>query len=137
MGATIISDHAYQKGDTLILRVRLPYPDKTLNPNRYRGMSWKWTAKSKEMARQIGYFEVVHTADYPNFDPKKPLRLRVAIFPPDNRVRDMDNVMGALKSYQDGVFDAYAGLDDSMIKRKTITWHDKCRNGKIYYILYQ
>ena len=121
----------------MILRVRLPYPDKTLNPNRYRGRDWRWTAKPKELARQIGYFEVVHTADYPNFDPRKPLWLRVAVFPPDNRIRDMDNVLSALKSYQDGVFDAYAGLDDSMIKRKTITWHSKCKNGKIYYILYQ
>ena len=121
----------------MILRVRLPYPDKTLNPNRYRGKHWGATSAVKKFARQLGFYETVYSADRPVFDPEKPLRLRLAIYPPDNRVRDIDNTVGALKSVQDGIFDYLEGLDDSMIKRKTITWHDKCKNGKIYYILYQ
>lgn len=89
-------------------------------------------------ARQEGYFSALAAMVFASgqFLKSKPMRLRLAIFPPDNRIRDMDNAVGALKSYQDGVFD-YLEMNDSLIKRKTITWHNKCKHGKVYYILYQ
>ena len=70
------------------------------------------------------------------FNNNKPLRLRIAIRPPDNRRRDVDNVVSSLKSYQDGIFQ-YIGMDDSMITHKEVVMRRSCPGGKIVYLLYQ
>ena len=134
MGSTAACEGNFLRGGPLILRVRLPYPNRILSPNARE--VWQNLSNPKKVAREVGLFETFNSRQV-KFDKDKPLRLRLAIFPPDNRIRDMDNAVSALKSYQDGIFDALEGMDDSMIKRKTITWHNKCKQGKVYYILYQ
>ena len=119
-----------------MLRIRLPFPDRKLSPNSRR--VWQASLKPKREAREVGYFAALEAfmraAVYP--DPDKPLRLRIAIHPPDNRRRDLDNIVSAIKNYQDGIFD-YLGMDDSQIIRKEVIMRRSCPEGKIVYLLYQ
>ena len=122
-----------------MLRIRLPYPDRALNPNTRR--VWQASVKPRKEAREVGYY-AAREADckalwvgwWANED--KPLRLRIAIHPPDNRRRDLDNIVAALKPYQDGVMD-YIGLDDSQITHKEVVMRRSCPGGMVRYLLYQ
>ena len=138
-----------------MLRIRLPFPARSLSPNARR--VWQASLKPKAEAREVGYY-AAHEADkrvwipnrhpdlpdpYPHiyylqerFDKAKPLRLCIAIHPPDNRRRDWMNVVSAIKNYEDGIFD-YLGMDDRMVKHIDIRWRRSCPEGKVYYILYQ
>ena len=122
-----------------MLRIRLPYPDRALNPNTRR--VWQASVKPRKEAREVGYY-AAREADckalwvgwWANED--KPLRLRIAIHPPDNRRRDWMNVVSAIKNYEDGIMD-YIGWDDREIKHVDIRWRRSCPGGKVRYILYQ
>ena len=122
-----------------MLRIRLPWPARSLSPNR-RNKMWQASLKPKKEAREIGYYAAYNADSWSwygfQFDKATPLRLRIAIHPPDNRRRDLDNIVAALKPYQDGVFD-YIGLDDSQITRKEVVLRRSCPDGKVRYILYQ
>ena len=124
-----------------MLRIKLPYPDRALNPNVRR--VWQASLKPKREARDTGYYAAIEAAAGCGqwhqrllFDTDKPLRLRIAVYPPDNRKRDLDNIVASLKPYQDGVFD-YLGLDDSQITHKEVVMRRSCPGGKVIYILYQ
>ena len=116
-----------------MLRVKLPFPDRRLSPNARR--VWQASLKPKQEAREVGYFAAHQAGDW-HLNLSKPLCLRIAIYPPDNRRRDLDNIVSAIKNYQDGIFD-YLGMDDSKIERKEVVMRRSCPEGKVYYILYQ
>ena len=122
-----------------MLRIRLPFPDRNLNPNRSHGVHWAKLREAKRDAWEIGFFEA-RKAGYrmspPYFRKDKPIQARICIYPPDNRRRDWDNIVAALKSYQDGIF-AQIGEDDSRIRRPDPVMRRSCPEGKVYYILYQ
>ena len=126
-----------------MLRIRLPFPARSLSPNVRR--VWQASLKPKKEAREVGYYAAWNEAWKDRsmyfdkseiFNNNKPLRLRIAIHPPDNRRRDYINVLSALKNYEDGIFD-YIGWDDRHIKHVDIRWRRSCPEGKIVYILYQ
>ena len=119
-----------------MLRIRLPYPDRALNPNTRR--VWQASLKPKKEAREVGYYAAREAGAFKwwIFNPSKPLRLRIAIHPPDNRRRDWMNVVSAIKNYEDGIMD-YIGWDDREIKHVDIRWRRSCPGGKVIYILYQ
>jgi hypothetical protein len=100
-------------------------------------MHWAKLKGYVRAARQTGYWCAYDAIDggMPNFD-DCPIRVRIGIFPPDNRKRDDDNIIGGLKHYQDGIFD-FINVDDKWIKRRTVVTHPPCKPGKVYYILYQ
>ena len=120
-----------------MLRIRLPFPDRRLSPNARR--VWQASLKPKREAREVGHCGALaawyKTMRKP-FNRNKPLRLRIAIHPPDNRRRDYINVLSAIKNYEDGIFD-YIGWDDRHIKHVDIRWRRSCPEGKVRYILYQ
>ena len=127
-----------------MLRIRLPFPARSLSPNSRR--VWQASLKPKAEAREVGCF-AARIADIDRglcwikirslyLNKSKPLRLRIAIHPPDNRRRDYINVLSALKNYEDGIFD-YIGWDDRHIKHVDVRWRRSCPEGKIVYILYQ
>lgn len=119
----------------MMLRIRLPFPDRRLNPNVR--LHWAQVSSARREARDEGFYAANQAHGRQNiFSEAKPLSLRIAIYPPDNRRRDVDNIITALKSYQDGIF-SYIGLDDSQIKRPEPIMRRSCPDGKIYYILYQ
>ncbi len=124
-----------------MLRIRLPFPDRRLSPNARR--VWQASLTPKKEAREVGYYAareadsgIIVRLRVRAFDKAKPLRLRIAIHPPDNMRRDLDNIVASLKSYQDGIFD-YIGMDDSQITHKEIVMRRSCPEGKVRYILYQ
>ena len=120
-----------------MLRIRLPYPDRALNPNTRR--VWQASLKPKKEAREVGYTSAWFADKYVKlfvYDKDKPLRLRIAIHPPDNRRRDWINVVRAIKAYEDGIFD-YIGMDDYLIRDVQIKMRRSCPGGKVHYILYQ
>ena len=120
-----------------MLRIRLPFPARSLSPNSRR--VWQASLTPKREAREVGYYAVHEASFHPDgwcINPTKPLRLRIAIHPPDNRRRDWMNVVSAIKNYEDGIFD-YLGMDDRMVKHIDIRWRRSCPEGKVYYILYQ
>ena len=119
-----------------MLRIKLPYPDRALNPNTRR--VWQASLKPKKEAREVGFYTVHEACFTQNWSlhKDKPLRLRIAIHPPDNRRRDWMNVVSAIKNYEDGIMD-YIGWDDREIKHVDIRWRRSCPEGKVRYILYQ
>ena len=92
------------------MSVTIPWPPKELSPNarkdrreissiraRYRhDCGWLVTAAKMNFA---------HMADCG-------LHMRITFHPPDNRKRDLDNMLASIKSGLDGVSDAM-GVDDS------------------------
>ena len=120
-----------------MLRIRLPYPDRRLSPNARR--VWQASLTPKREAREVGYVMAMKACRSWPFSficDDKPLRLRLAIHPPDNRRRDYINVLAAIKSYEDGIF-VYVGIDDRWIKHVDIRWRRSCPEGMVRYILYQ
>lgn len=75
-------------------------------------MHWAPKSKLKKEARRLAC-EVAKKAfaDHPVPD-ERPLPIRFTFHPPDKRRRDRDNMIGAFKSYADGIADAI-GVDDA------------------------
>lgn len=122
-----------------MLRIRLPFPDRALNPNTRR--VWQASLTPKKEAREVGYAAAWEAwrgswKENLSFNWGKPLYLRIAIHPPDNRRRDWINVVRAIKAYEDGIFD-YIGMDDYLIRDVQIKMRRSCPEGMVRYILYQ
>ena len=125
-----------------MLRIRLPFPDRKLNPNVRK--VWQASLKPKREAREVGSYAAMEdchargtgSASSLGIIKTKPLRLRIAIYPPDNRHRDYINIVRAIKNYEDGIFD-YIGMDDWLIRDVQIKMRRSCPEGKAYYILCQ
>ncbi|UYV13769.1 MAG: RusA family crossover junction endodeoxyribonuclease [Phycisphaera sp.] len=63
----------------------------------------------------------------PGFEPLEgPLNFRAALWPPDRRRRDMDNLW---KGTWDALKHARVIEDDQQFKRKAVLWHDEPRSG--------
>lgn len=91
----------------------LPWPDKRLSPNARQ--HWAQLAKVKAEARQEAHW--LAKSDMPLRDRQavaegeERIPMRVTFYPPDNRRRDDDNMVGGFKAYRDGIADAL-GVDD-------------------------
>jgi len=86
--------------------LKLPWPDKILNPNSRA--HWAPKAKAKREARVTASWLTATKRWNLGKNPK----LTITFHPPDNRKRDIDNMLASLKSALDGVSDAI-GIDDS------------------------
>lgn len=96
------------------MRVVLPWPDKGLNPNAR--LHWAPKAKLKATARdyaRIATYEAMqrYLATQAHYEGEHKLGVTVTFYPPDNRRRDDDNMVGSFKAYRDGIADAL-GVDD-------------------------
>ena len=87
--------------------VTLPWPPRELSPNSRN--HWRPKAKSAK-----GYRFVAHLLACEQKCPVGLERATVAITfnPPDNRARDLDNMLASIKSGLDGIASAI-GVDDS------------------------
>lgn len=91
--------------------LRFPWPDRRLGPNSR--IDRRWVTSIRQEARDCGALAVREAGLEL---PAEPLELRLILHPPNRRKHDMDNVLSAFKSTQDGIF-AGLGLDDSLIRR--------------------
>jgi crossover junction endodeoxyribonuclease RusA len=92
-------------------RLTLPWMPKELSPN-YSG-HWAPRAAAKKKYRFAA--KVLTKEAKLEIPPYGMIYLEVEFFPPDNRKRDMDNMVAAFKAGQDGMADAWT-VDDYYIK---------------------
>jgi crossover junction endodeoxyribonuclease RusA len=107
------------------IKIMLSWPDKILNPN----VKKHWTVKkeAKDVARNAGYYLAKNTGM--ELDPAKRYRMDMVFFPPDNRARDLDNLLASQKWVIDGMCRAL-GIDDRMI-RPVPDWGQVIYGGKV------
>ena len=68
----------------------------------------------------------LHSGPLPPID----YALRLTFCPPDNRRRDLDNMLGRTKKQIDGMCITWS-IDDSAIKRITLEWGDVQKPGRV------
>lgn len=108
----------------------LPWPPKALSPNA-RG-HWATLAKAKKEFRTRCAW-LAKAQGLPSFKnaPQADLRafLAYTFCPPDRRARDLDNVLAAMKSGNDGLVDAM-GIDDSRWGL-SVQWGEVVTGGEV------
>lgn len=102
------------------MKLVLPYPHKDLNPNK----RIHWSKKHK-LAHDLRFHckILAMKVHKPAVDVEGKLNLQFTFYPPDNRRRDLDNVIAAFKAGFDGLADAW-GVDDQHF-RYTFTWGNR------------
>ena len=100
-----------------MLTISIPWPSKTLSPNAR--VHWtKLSAARKSYRSHCGW-----SAKEQGVRPmSKPVRASVVFYPPDNRRRDLDNMLASIKSGIDGIADVI-GVDD-------YAWSFEIRRGE-------
>ena len=86
--------------------ISLPWPHKNLNPNS----RVHWAQKSKQVKQHRMWAGTLATQE--KVKSGVVVTLSFHFYPPDNRRRDLDNMLSMCKAYIDGISDAL-GLDDS------------------------
>lgn len=98
-----------------MIRLEFDWPVSELSPNsRAR---WGKIAATKA-ARAMGRFTLIkwrEDHEGPDEQFASTIEVQFHFYPPDKRRRDLDNMHGMCKAYQDGVFEAL-GLNDSLIE---------------------
>lgn len=89
------------------MRVVLPWPCRELSPNAR--VHWARKARAAKTYGTIAAFEALQLKR-----PKglKCVRVVIEFYPPDNRRRDLDNMLASMKPAIDGIA-AAIGVDDS------------------------
>lgn len=97
--------------------LRLPFPHKLLWPNGSRG-SPRAVAGQKRSHKQWAYIHAL--AERANFLPAEKIGLHIIVHAkPKGPLPDRDNVVAAVKSYQDGIALAL-GIDDKHFATPTV-----------------
>lgn len=104
----------------------LPWPDSRLSPNGRSDR--RWITKVRQCARAAGFYAAKEAGL--SIPDKTPLHLYLTFNPPDHRRRDDDNLIGAFKSYRDGIFRAL-GVDDSNVKLTTFGLGQRIEGGQV------
>jgi len=103
----------------VVCELALPWPVATVSANARDG----WKAKMGAVARQRQIADgLMLEAGYAWALPAEErwwLELQVGLWMPDERRRDLDNIVGSLKGYLDGVF-GWLGLDDADVRRLVV-----------------
>lgn len=111
------------------ITIILPWPDSRLMPNRKNGKSWTSTQDVKIRARQDGHFAAIAATKDWHGKISGFVHLRVTFCAPDNRHRDMDNLLACIKPQLDGISKAL-GIDDKWFRPITIDAQvDKQKRG--------
>lgn len=94
--------------------IEISWPPKELNPNSTAKLRSKMRARKAH--REEAYY-ATKAALGASFRavPDQELPLIVTFYPPDNRRRDRDNLIGSFKRAQDGIAQAI-GLDDHFFR---------------------
>lgn len=108
------------------MMIRLPWPHKFLSPNSRE--HWATVSREKRRARQAAFWIASEAMGRDWTAPDRP-HVHLVFCPPDNKARDLDNLLASMKAALDGVSEAI-GVDD----RKwaiTITKGDVVRLGAV------
>lgn len=91
------------------MKVSVPWPPGVLSPNARVD---RWTLARAKKAYRTGCGWEAKAAGLPRMTSES-LPVTITFHPPDNRRRDRDNMIAAMKSGQDGIADAI-GVDDRL-----------------------
>lgn len=92
-----------------MIRIELPWPDKRLSPNaRVHHMTLH---RAKRTASDYAFY-VTYNAGLELKEGVDRVPIRWTFHPPDNRRRDLDNLVASMKAAADGIALAL-GIDDS------------------------
>lgn len=92
-----------------MITLTLPWPPKDLSPNAR--VHWTKRSKAAKAYRKECGWQVVAAGPRPKFAPSGPITLDVEFVEPDNRKRDLDNMLASIKAGIDGIADAL-GVND-------------------------
>jgi len=108
--------------------VYLPFPDWDLSPNKTKGRHWAPIKELRSVARLSG--QMAAREWHGAIKRGEPVVAVIRWEPPDNQWRDDDNLIGALKSYRDGVADAI-GFNDRQIRYSIMIREAAIPQGKV------
>ncbi len=106
--------------------ISLQWPPRELHPNARVHHMVK--AKATKTYRNAAWVTAI--AGGPDLPATRPLAMEVNFFPPDNRKRDADGCLSAVKAGIDGICDAY-GLNDYDINPITIRRREPVKGGRV------
>jgi crossover junction endodeoxyribonuclease RusA len=92
----------------------LPFPDSRLLPNkRLHYMALYKAKKEAKLHGQVAALEEMVSYEVGTWEPIESCTIKYTWYPPDNRRRDEDNYVAAMKPYLDGIVKAGLLRDDS------------------------
>lgn len=101
------------------LTIKLPWVDSRLMPNRKNGRHWGGSQDAKVRARQDGHMSTLAALGRNKMLLSKTVGVRITYAAPDNRHRDLDNLLAASKASLDGIAKAL-GVDDKCFRPITL-----------------
>jgi len=112
-----------------MIRIKLPWPKPDLWPNS-RASRFE-VARAKKAYRSGCGWEALQAMNGRGYAYHDRITLRLTFCPPDNRRRDMDNMLAAMKAGIDGVADALR-VDDSRFDYQLYRG-DPCKGGAVIF----
>ena len=101
------------------IRLILPFPESKLNPNKR--LHWAEKHKIKSSQHQIGYLEALpHKGKMGGGR----IKMELLFVPPDNRPRDMDNLLASCKELIDCIAQGL-GVNDKQFRPIVIDMGEK------------
>jgi len=104
----------------------LPFPPASLFPNSKNGRHWGATVKDKKSY----YAACFYLAKSAKPEVSGKIQLSITFHQPDNRHRDIDNMLAAIKAGLDGVSKAW-GVDDRNFRPLMLDDGEVVKGGKI------
>ena len=115
------------------MKIILPWPDARLSPNAR--LHWRAKVGPKQAAK-IAAGHLTYAASRGLHDAleamqasDEPIPMTITFYPPDKRHRDDDNMIGAFKSWRDGIADALSVNDRRF--RPHYIFADPCKPGRV------
>ena len=93
----------------------LPWPDMSLMPNRKNGRHWGSVQGAKAKARRDGHVVAWSELGRAKFHHSGRVPVRITFMSPDNRARDIDNLLACIKPQLDGIAKAI-DVDDKYFR---------------------
>jgi crossover junction endodeoxyribonuclease RusA len=110
------------------MKITLPYPPALNSLYRSSGKHW-YISKKAKLYKESDYYLVRNVIGLKSpYFAVEPLSLKVYIYPPDKRKRDID---GIFKALLDSLTKAELYTDDSQIKRLYAEMRDKREGGQV------
>ncbi|MAL02060.1 MAG: endonuclease [Alcaligenaceae bacterium] len=111
------------------ITIQISFPDSKLMPNRKNGRHWGSSQEAKIRAKQEGFYAAKSAFGLNQFEPAARVPVSIRFYAPDNRNRDLDNLLAACKPAIDGIAHAL-GVDDKHFRPITVDdGYDKFKRG--------
>lgn len=115
--------------------IELAWPPRQLRPNASSPGAWRIKSEAAKAYREQAYWRTKHLGlRFANTDEATCTTLRLTFNPPDNRKRDLDNMLASVKSGIDGICDALA-INDHCFTEISIVRGPALKGGKVTVVL--